>query len=144
MQARCKQGEPGSYVLGIEARPGKLVVRLDLMRDPGHPNFGPPLGDDRACFRPALLCFDAVRGLTWTDQGTPQARNANGEIDYGAIDEFTWTAGEFALVGDWGRIQVNCHQPRGWRSNSSTARGHDRSRVSPCRPVHRPAPLAGR
>ncbi|WP_369244356.1 hypothetical protein [Streptomyces sp. R41] len=100
----------GSYVLGIEARPGKLMFRLDLMLDPGHPNFGPPLGDDRACFRPALLCFDAVRGLTWTDQGTPPARDASGEIDYGTIDEFTWIAGEFALVGDWGRIQVNSHQ----------------------------------
>jgi transposase len=32
------------------------------------------------------------------------------EIDYGTIDEFMWIAGEFALVGDWGRIQVNSHQ----------------------------------
>lgn len=97
----------GSYVLGIEARPGELVLRLDLLLEPGHPDFGPPLGSDRACFRPALLCFDAVRGLTWTGQGSPPARDTSGEIDYGAIDEFTWTAGEFTLVGDWGRIQVD-------------------------------------
>lgn len=102
-----------SYVLDIEARPGGLLFRLDLFLDPGHPDFGPPRGDDRACFRPALLSFDEVRSLTWTGQGTPPARDANGEIDYGAIDEFTWTAGEFTLVGDWGRIQVN--SPRGPR-----------------------------
>jgi hypothetical protein len=97
-------------VLGIEARPGKLVFRLDLLLLPGHPDFGSPLGGDRSCFRPAPLCFEAVRGLTWTDQGNPPARDASGEIDYGAIDEFTWIAGEFTLVGDWGRIQVDSHQ----------------------------------
>jgi hypothetical protein len=100
----------GSYVLDIEARPGKLVLRLDLLLEPGHPDFGLPLEGDRACFRPALLCFDAVRGLTWTDQGTPPARDASGEIDYGAIDGFNWSAGNFELVGDWGRIQVDSSQ----------------------------------
>ncbi|MFD5790502.1 hypothetical protein ACFWH1_28250 [Streptomyces sp. NPDC127037] len=100
----------GSYVLGIEARPGKLMFRLDLLLDPAHPDYGSPLGGDRACFRPAVLCFDAVHGLTWFGQGDPPARDASGEIDYGCIDEFTWVAGDFALVGDWGRIQVDSLQ----------------------------------
>ena len=86
------------------------MLRLDLLLEPGHPGFGPPLEGDRACFRLALLSFDAVHGLTWTDQGSPPARDASGEIDYGAIDEFTWSAGDFELVGDWGRIQVDSSQ----------------------------------
>lgn len=49
-------------------------------------------------------------GLTWTYQGTPPALDASGEIDYGTVDEFTWTAGEFAFVGHWGQVQVNSHQ----------------------------------
>ena len=95
-----------SYVLGIEAGPGSLVFRLDLRLTPDHPLHRPPLPHEWACFRHAVLSFPAVRSLVWSDQGTPPARDATGEIDFGSVDTFTRVGSVSCLTGDWGRIEV--------------------------------------
>ena len=59
-----------SYALDIEAHPGTLVLRLDLLLLPGHPAWELPKPGERACFKTATLSFSKVRSLHWEGMGT--------------------------------------------------------------------------
>ncbi|MEU6848409.1 hypothetical protein ABZ901_00460 [Actinacidiphila alni] len=101
-----------SYVLDIEARPGALALRLDLLLLPGHPEHRPPRPGERACFRNATLVFRDVRDLHWTGQGTPPSRDADGTPDHGCVDALTRTGADaYRLEGDWGGITVASAPP---------------------------------
>jgi hypothetical protein len=50
--------------------------------------------------------FTGVRSLEWTKQGAP-ARDANGELDWDAIDSFTWLGTRHRLEGRFGEIEVD-------------------------------------
>lgn len=98
-----------SWVLDIEARPANLVMRLEFVVTEEHPAFGPWGPDEWTCFRSGTLRFAGVTSLLWTDQGSPPARDASGEIDYGHIDVFTWKPGEYHFSGDFGSMEVHAN-----------------------------------
>ncbi|MEW2518943.1 hypothetical protein [Actinacidiphila alni] len=101
-----------SYVLDIEARPGVLTLRLDLLLLPGHPEHRPPRPGERACFRTATLVFRDVRDLHWTGQGRPPSRDPDGTPDHGCVDALTRTdADAYRLEGDWGAITAASAPP---------------------------------
>lgn len=95
-----------SYVLAIEARPGQLRFTLEFVLTPRHPDYRPPRQDEQHCYRRGELIFGGVTALRWTGQGSPPARDATGEIDYGNIDTYEWDAASDRLTGEWGRIEV--------------------------------------
>lgn len=106
---RVSLGE--SYVLDIEARPGVLTLRLDLLLLHGHPEYRPPPPGEWACFRSATLTFPSVRGLRWNDQGRTPATDATGERDWGCLDSLEERGNVHRLVGDWGDITVESAPP---------------------------------
>jgi hypothetical protein len=53
-----------------------------------------------------VLEFGGVTGLEWVEQGSPPARDASGEVDYGHIDSMRWDRRDFELDGDWGRMRL--------------------------------------
>jgi len=95
-----------SYVLDIEARPGRVKFDLDFVLTPEHPNYTAPAVGEQFCFRRGSLEFEGVRRLIWSDQGAPPARDATGEIDFGNIDSLTFDEVGFVLEGSWGRMEL--------------------------------------
>ncbi|MDX2545265.1 hypothetical protein ACOT81_26250 [Streptomyces sp. WI04-05B] len=95
-----------SYVLGIEARPGLLACELDLALSTDHPLYEPASPGERHCYRRGRLEFSRVVDLHWTGQGTPPAKDATGELDYGAIDSLAVDGNLYTMTGDFGRIAV--------------------------------------
>lgn len=95
-----------SYVLDIQARPGLLVLEIDLALNINHPQYGPALPGERHCYRRGTLQFSQVVDLHWTDQGTPPAKDATGELDYGAVDSLKVEENLYVMTGDFGRISV--------------------------------------
>ena len=101
----------GSYALDIEAHPGTLVLRLDLLLLPGHPAWEPPKPGDRACFKTATLKFSTVRSLHWVGMGIRQAVDPSGTADFGSVDSLTRTGHRYQIEGDWGQIAVEADVP---------------------------------
>lgn len=95
-----------SFVLDIQASPGRLRLDVEVVLAPGHPDHRPPAPDELNCYARATIDFPNLRTLTWTGQGTPPAVDASGETDYGGIDTFFWDGTSFHLEGDWGVIDL--------------------------------------
>jgi hypothetical protein len=95
-----------SYVLDIEARPGFLASEMDLALNVDHPRYRPAAPGERHCYRRGRLEFSQVVDLHWVDQGTPPAKDATGELDYGSIDSFEVDGDLYVVTGDFGRISV--------------------------------------
>lgn len=47
-------------------------------------------------FETGRIEFREVRELSWSGQGAPPATDANGEGDYGSIDEFVWDQASYS------------------------------------------------
>ncbi|MHB8060036.1 MAG: hypothetical protein ACYDHO_04305 [Gaiellaceae bacterium] len=95
-----------SWVLGVEAHPGSLEFRLDLVLTPEHAAYAAPRPGEVYCYRHGRLRFLDVKRLIWDDQGAPPAIDASGELDYGNIDSFEWEDGRFILEGGWGKVEI--------------------------------------
>lgn len=100
-----------SFVLGIEATPGRLVLDVELVLTPQHPTYHAPAPDEQNCYARATIEFQRVRKLVWSGQGTLPATDASGEKDYGGIDALFWNGSSFHMEGDWGTIEVTSAAP---------------------------------
>jgi hypothetical protein len=98
-----------SYVLDVQAHPATLHFLMDLVLTPLHPEYTTPKNRDtqeQYCYRRGTIIFSRVRRILWQDQGTPPARDAAGELDYGNIDSFAWEGDSYRLNGDWGDLEI--------------------------------------
>lgn len=95
-----------SYILDIQAHPGLLACEMDLALHIDHPLHSPHSPEERHCYRRGRLEFSQVSDLHWVDQGTPPARDATGELDYGSIDSLEMEGNLYVMTGDFGRISV--------------------------------------
>ncbi|GAB2922105.1 hypothetical protein [Streptomyces sp. NPDC058869] len=95
-----------SYVLDIQARPGLLALEIDLALNVDHPQYRPASPGERHCYRTGTLQFSHVVDLSWVDQGTPPAKDATGELDYGTVDCLEVEGNLYVMTGDFGRISV--------------------------------------
>ncbi|MBQ0999204.1 hypothetical protein ACIP96_17185 [Streptomyces nigra] len=101
-----------SFVLEIQAAPGRLNITLDLMIGWAHPSFRDPLEGEVACFRKAVIEFPAVRELAWTRQSSVRpAMDDSGEQDWGGIDVLRQLGAVYQLEGNWGAIEVASQEP---------------------------------
>jgi hypothetical protein len=103
-----------SYVLGWRMDGNDLRFDLDVALVPGHPAYRPPRPDERTCYHRGTLIFPgarAVSGLALQDE-VLGAVDATGERDYGNIDTFEETGGEFQLSGEFGDVRLKSARPR--------------------------------
>ncbi|GGU67096.1 hypothetical protein [Lentzea flava] len=101
-----------SWVLDITARPGLVVISIEVVLLPEHPDHHAPLPGERYCYRRGELRFEGVSALHWTGQGLPPARDASGELDYGGVDSFELDGGSYCLRGNFGEISVQADSSR--------------------------------
>jgi hypothetical protein len=95
-----------SYVLDIQARPGLVTLEMDLALHVDHPRHRPASPGERHCYLRGTMRFLHVEELHWVDQGTPPAKDATGELDYGTVDSLVVEGNLYVLTGDFGRISV--------------------------------------
>ena len=95
-----------SWVGGIEARPGTLTFKLDMVLTERHPLYHPRLPGEQYCYRTGAVEFSGVTELTWTNQGAAPSQDANGKLDHGNIDAMVFEGDRYRLEGSWGEIEV--------------------------------------
>jgi hypothetical protein len=102
----------GSYVLDIVVHPAVLILKIDVLLLPGHPEHRAPVPGERACFRQATVVFSSVRDLHWTGQSVIRpAIDASGSADYGSVDSLTRVDNSYKILGDWGEINLQSDAP---------------------------------
>jgi hypothetical protein len=101
-----------SYILDIEAHPGTLIFKLDLVLTPEHALYTPPKPQEQYCYRRAQLRFESVKRITWDNSGLKPATDATGEVDYGNIDSYHAEGGRHVLSGGWGTVELDCQGVR--------------------------------
>ena len=105
--------------------PAVLILKLDVLLLPGHPEHRAPAPGERACFRQATVVFSCVRDLHWTGQSVIKpAIDASGSADYGSVDSLTRVDNSYKILGDWGEINLSLDQEWGPdRRNTSYTTG---------------------
>jgi len=96
----------GSYVLKLEIAPYSLTLAMDFELLPEHPAYSHPQSGERGCFRHGTLKIVKFSKLTWNASGLAPATDANQEIDWGCLDEFSGSNCGWNLAGDWGAINI--------------------------------------
>lgn len=100
-----------SYVLGWEIKGDSLFINIDAYLFPEHPSYTKPLENEWACFVSASLIFKNVRELEGYDllRKDNPAIDANGEKDYGHIEEFKYTVlGQYIFTIEYaGELSFN-------------------------------------
>lgn len=96
-----------SWVLGIDATPGRLSFRMDLVLTPEHPEYRAAAPGEQHCYGGGELSFTGVSRLQWLAADIRPGVDASGEHDYGNIDIFEWDERAARLEGDWGQIEVS-------------------------------------
>jgi len=77
-----------SYVLDIRIKPYVVEFFLLVVLTEQHPLYGTPPATEQYCYRQALLQFTNVERVTWIMKSLVQYTDAEGNVDYGNIDEF--------------------------------------------------------
>ncbi|PUB31810.1 hypothetical protein C8K30_101327 [Promicromonospora sp. AC04] len=101
-----------SWVLGIRAEPEHVSFEMEVVLNPSHAAYTPPVPGEQYCYRRAVIRFDRVEALSWTGQGVVlPAVDATGVQDFGSIDRFEAGPGEYVLEGDFGRVGIKSSGP---------------------------------
>ena len=96
----------GSYVLKLEITPYSLTLTMDFEILPDHPTYFDPQNGERACFRHGTLKIVKFTKLSWRASGLAPATDANHDVDWGCLDEFSDSNSGWYLAGDWGAIDI--------------------------------------
>lgn len=70
-----------------------------------------PAVGEQYCYPRAILRFDRVTTLSWSEQGTPPAMDATGQPDFGSFDQFKVEGEKYRLSGDFGLIIIESDPP---------------------------------
>jgi hypothetical protein len=95
-----------SWVLGIAVTPDRVEFELEYVLLETHPLYKQPPPHEAHCYVRGTLSFADVRRVAWSEIGAPPATDATGGLDFGHIDVFTIDDGVFALVGDFGELEI--------------------------------------
>ncbi|UFS59093.1 hypothetical protein [Subtercola endophyticus] len=96
-----------SYVLNVESFPSNVWISFDFVLTEEHPSYLPPDADSQFCFRRGRIVFHGVTHCDWSGQGElVPARDANNEIDYGHLDEFSNEGKRYSVSGEFGAMKI--------------------------------------
>jgi hypothetical protein len=93
-----------SWVLAVRATPARIEFDMEFVLREGHPLYEPPSSGEQYCYHRGRLTIDNVKSLNWTDQGSPPAVDASGELDFGNIDALFVGGGQVRAEGLWGSM----------------------------------------
>ncbi|WP_457967280.1 hypothetical protein M1E17_10665 [Arthrobacter sp. D1-29] len=102
-----------SWILSMNASPGRLEVLLDFVLRESHPDYSNPKPGEQYCYKRGSLVFSSVSELHWTAQSriTP-VTDASGEIDYGSLDVLEFKDNVWSMDGDFGQISLISTPPQ--------------------------------
>lgn len=100
-----------SWVLNVAAEPGTLKFTMEFVLREDHPDYRSPKQGEKFCYLPGLLIFRHVTTLSWDGPSVHPAVDANGEKDYGSVDQFRIETSGYRLIGDFGDIHVTSAVP---------------------------------
>ena len=100
-----------SYVLAVKQSDDAIQFKLDLVLRESHPQYKTPEKNEQYCYRKAKLVFNNMRKIDWLKSQSQEYFDANGDVDYGNIDEFYAEGNQYYLSGDWGKIRIVSDQP---------------------------------
>lgn len=102
-----------SWILSMNASPGRLEVLLDFVLRESHPDYSNPKPGEQYCYKRGSLVFSSVSELHWTAQRTARpSTDASGEIDYGSLDVLEFKDNVWSMDGDFGQISLISTPPR--------------------------------
>lgn len=101
-----------SYVLDIRIKPRIVKFSLLVVLTEQHSLYTTPPTTEQYSYRQALLQFTNVERVTWVMESLVQYTDAEGEVDYGNIDEFFFDGKCYHLSGDWGKLEVKSSPPK--------------------------------
>jgi hypothetical protein len=93
-----------SFVLAICIRPYRIEIEMDFVLAPEHQLYVAPPPNERECFRKGRIRISDFSRLTWQASGAVASVDAEGQLDFGHLDQCIMDGSQVILRGDWGEI----------------------------------------
>jgi len=99
-----------SFVKGISEYNDRLTFSLEIVLKDNHPRYELPKKGERYCYKNGEIVFSEIDKIIWIEKNMHQYKDANNEIDYGNIDELSYSeeSEEYKVTGDWGHLRIKC------------------------------------
>lgn len=102
-----------SLVREIVETQNYVSFTLTVVLRPTHPCYGPPIPDERHCFRAGTLTFPHAVARNWTARAASAFVDGAGAVDWGNIDRFVADPrGFYHLEGEWGSVDITSGAPQ--------------------------------
>ena len=100
-----------SYVLEIKTNSTSVEILLEAVLTEQHSLYTNPRENEHYCCKKIVIHFPDVEGVIWIDRKMIPNTDANGEIDFGNIDEFYLENDFYRLSGEWGELKIKSAKP---------------------------------
>lgn len=97
-----------SFVLKVIENKSQLIFYMDVVLTEEHSFYSLPKNDEPYCYKKAELLFSNCYKIDWIKKAFTPSIDANGEIDFGNIDTFTYANNNYHLIGSWGEVKIKC------------------------------------
>lgn len=96
-----------SYLLELKESPKELELIIDAVLTEEHPEYSEPPPSENYCYKKAKISFSNVKAITWIEKKMFPFCDANNEIDYGNIENFSIHSKDYHISGDWGKVIIS-------------------------------------
>ncbi len=100
-----------SYVLEIKTNSTSVEILLEAVLTEQHSLYTNPNSNEQYCYKKIVIHFPDAESVIWIDRKMISYTDANGEIDFGNIDEFYLENDFYRLSGDWGELKIKSGKP---------------------------------
>lgn len=99
-----------SFVLAITEHQQKFEFEIEAVLTPEHKDYKSPEPPSLHRYKKIKLIFGDIQRLAWEKTSFKGYSDANGEVDYGNIDVFTFDGDSYELEGDWGKVKITARK----------------------------------
>ncbi len=100
-----------SYVLEIKVGSETIEILIDAVLTEQHSLYTNPKANEQYCCKKIVIHFLNAETISWIERRMIPSTDANGEIDFGNIDEFYLENDFYHLSGDLGELKIKSAKP---------------------------------
>lgn len=101
-----------SWVVEISEKDNTIDFRMEFVLTDKHRNYEAPKDGEQYCYKHGKLNFPNASEITWVQKNFKASMDAEGRVDYGNIDSFTFNNGKYHLLGSWGEVLIISDTPQ--------------------------------
>lgn len=100
-----------SFLLDVKEDSNSISFFVEAALLNGHELYHNPLKGEAHCYKKCEIKFPEVKMVNWVKKFFEPVQGCDEEIDYGNIDNFTFSEAGYHISGEWGDVLIKSDEP---------------------------------